>query len=80
MHDVLNWSEKQFKSLGFGERAEELALNLVSSMQGMHLLTHTFKEPKLAHRQTKTLMIWLDSLIASKKSHAGASQNAEAMA
>jgi AcrR family transcriptional regulator len=73
LHDVLNWAEKQFKSLGFGDRAEELALNLVSSMQGMHLLTHTFKEPKLAHRQTKTLLSWIDSLVTSKKIHAGSS-------
>jgi AcrR family transcriptional regulator len=80
LHDVLNWTEKQFKSLGFGEKAEELALNLISSMQGMHLLTHTFKDPKLAHRQTKTLLSWLDNIIGSKKSHSGASQESvEAM-
>jgi AcrR family transcriptional regulator len=75
LHDVLNWAEKQFKSLGLNERAEEFALNLVSSMQGMHLLTHTFKEPKLAHRQTKTLLSWLDSIVASKKSHSGATSH-----
>lgn len=74
LHDVLTWAGKQFKTLGFGEKSEELALNLVSSVQGMHLLTHTFKEPKLAHIQTKTLLAWLDNLVASKKSHAGTNQ------
>ena len=80
LHDVLNWTEKQFKTLGFGDRSEELALNLVSSVQGMHLLTHTFKDPKMAHRQTKTLLSWLDSLVAFKKSHAGSSMHEKAEA
>ncbi len=81
LHDVLNWTEKQFKSLGFGDRAEEFALNLVSSVQGMHLLTHTFKDPKMAQRQTKTLLAWLDGLVASKKSSVGGSiqEKAEAI-
>lgn len=66
LHDILQWSETQFRSLGFAERAEEYALNLVSSIQGMHLLTHTFKDPKLAKRQTDTLLAWLEQTIGMK--------------
>ena len=66
LHDILQWSETQFRSLGFAERAEEYALNLVSSIQGMHLLTHTFKDPKLAKRQTDTLLTWLEQTIGMK--------------
>ncbi len=67
LHDLLTWSETQFKSLGFGEKSYDLALNLVSNIQGMYLLTHTFKDPKLAIRQAKTIQDWLEKLIASSK-------------
>lgn len=66
LHDILQWSEKQFRSLGFADKAEEYALNLVSSIQGMHLLTHTFKDPKLAKRQTDTLLAWLEQTLGMK--------------
>ena len=60
LYDLLQWTEAQFKALGFSDKAEEYALSLVSSIQGMHLLTHTFKDPKFANRQIVTLMNWLE--------------------
>lgn len=66
LHDILQWSETQFRALGFADRAPEYALNLVSSIQGMHLLTHTFKDPKLAKRQTETLLSWLEQTLGMK--------------
>lgn len=65
LHDMLNWAESQFKHLGFGEASEDLALNLVSSVQGTYLLTHTFKDPKLANRQSKSIMTWLNSMLTN---------------
>src|ERR1700722_4446644 len=32
LHDLLSWSEAQFKSLGLGEKSSDYALNLVSSI------------------------------------------------
>lgn len=66
LHDILEWSETQFRSLGAGDRAAEYALNLVSSIQGMYLLIHTFKDPKLAKRQTETLLAWLEQTLGMK--------------
>lgn len=66
LHDILQWTETQFKNLGFADKAEEYALNLVSSIQGMHLLTHTFKDPKLAQRQTETLLNWMEKTLGKK--------------
>lgn len=66
LHDILQWSEAQFTSLGFADRAQEYALNLVSNIQGMHLLTHTFKDPKLAQRQIETLLSWLEQTLGMK--------------
>lgn len=66
LHDILEWTEKQFRALGYADKAADYALNLVSSIQGMHLLTHTFKDPQLAKRQTETLLSWLESTLGMK--------------
>lgn len=66
LHDVLQWSEEQFRSLGLGDKSAGLSLNLISSIQGMYLLTHTFKDPKLAHRHCDELKSWLE-LLANRK-------------
>lgn len=66
LHDVLVWSEEQFKALGLEQKAPGLALNLISSIQGMFLLTHTFKDPKLAQRQCEELKTWLE-MLANRK-------------
>jgi len=65
LHDIMQWAERQFRLIGHGDNSAEYALNLVSTIQGMYLLTHTFKDPKFAERQTETLMEWLNSLIGS---------------
>lgn len=67
LHDMLTWCESQFRALGQGDKSTDLALNLISGIQGMHLLTHTFKDPKMATRQAKTIQEWLDKLPASSK-------------
>lgn len=79
LYDILQWTEAQFKSLGFGGIAEKHALNLVSGIQGMHLLTHTFKDPKLANGQTSTLLEWLDLILKAAK-QAGTTTAAQAEA
>lgn len=66
LHDILNWSEEQFKALGLTDKASELALNFISTLQGMFLLTHTFKDPKLAQNQSKELKVWLETLANRK--------------
>ena len=67
LHDSLNWCETQFRSLGFGERSADMALNMISNIQGIYLLTHTFKDPKLALRQAATLQDWLEKSLSSAK-------------
>lgn len=66
LFDTLHWVEAQFSSLGFEAQAQNYALHLVSSIQGMHLLAHTFKDPNLAVRQIKTLEAWLESLTSRR--------------
>lgn len=60
MHDIVKWVEKQFNALGKeNESASRLAEYLVSGIQGMTLLTLTFKEPGCMERQRVTLEDWL---------------------
>lgn len=66
LHDILQWSEEQFRALRLEDKAAGLALNLISNVQGMYLLTHTFKDPKLAQRQSEELKIWLEGLANRK--------------
>lgn len=60
MHDIVKWAEKQFRSLGKEqEQSVRLAEYLVSGIQGMTLLTLTFKEPECMDRQRANLENWL---------------------
>ncbi len=67
LHDVLKWSEEQFRALSFDEETSSRhALNLYSGVQGTFLLTHTFKDPKIAQRQCAELQSWLEMLADRK--------------
>jgi len=59
MLDILQWTEKQFTELGKGERAAQLATHYVACIQGMSLLSLTFKEPKYMEYQSHSLQEWL---------------------
>jgi len=64
LHDTLVWFEEQFKALGIADKAQEYSLSLLSSIQGIYLLAHTFKDPKIATRQSQILEAWLASVLA----------------
>lgn len=59
MSDILKWVESQFQAMGKGERSAQLASYFLAGIQGMNLLTLTFKEPKFMERQSVTLENWL---------------------
>ncbi len=61
MHRTLTWVEAQFTTLGKGEQSTVLAKYLLSSLQGVSLLTLTFKDPNLINRQSKNLEQWLEA-------------------
>lgn len=62
MHEIMNWCEKQFASLGKGEKSKQLAMILVSSIQGISLLTLTFKNPTYTSQQADYLLNWLETV------------------
>jgi AcrR family transcriptional regulator len=63
LHDQINWAEIQFKAMGLGDKSADYALHLVSSVQGIFLLTHTFKDPKLVSRQAVAVQEWLERVV-----------------
>jgi AcrR family transcriptional regulator len=62
MGAVLGWTEQQFRELGKKTESADLALHLVTVLQGASLLTHTFNKPDLVLRETTRLKKWVDSL------------------
>lgn len=63
MNEIILWCEKQFKALGKSdEDSSKLALNLVASLQGINLITLTFKDTSYVSRQGQYLNQWLAAL------------------
>lgn len=60
--NMLGWLEIQFQAIGHGEDAADLALHLVSALQGVSLLTHTFQNPDLMLRECVRLKEWIETL------------------
>jgi AcrR family transcriptional regulator len=59
---LLAWLAAQFHLLGKGDESSDLALHLLSALEGASLLTHTFRSPDLMLRETTRLQNWLASL------------------
>lgn len=63
MQDMITWTENQFVLMGRSkEDAHRLAEHFIANIQGMNLLTLTFKEPHFCMRQSQALISWLDTL------------------
>jgi len=57
----IDWAERQFRAMGRRD-ARDLAVALISSYQGIALLTNTFRDPELMAREGRRLERWIDSL------------------
>jgi hypothetical protein len=55
----MRWLEAQFRALGKGPAAKDLALHFVAVWQGALLLAHTFNDPQVASREVIQLKRWL---------------------
>lgn len=63
LKSVLYWCETQFKEMGKSEQsARTLALSLLSGLQGISLLTLTFKDPEVIKQQSECLIDWLETI------------------
>ena len=59
----LDWAETQFLLLGKTEpEARDLAVDLISSLQGTYVLTASFRSPALLERKLQRLEMWIRTL------------------
>lgn len=58
----LDWATEQFRQLGKGEQAADLALHFVSGVQGMSLLAHAFGDAGIVDREVRNLRGWLQAV------------------
>ena len=63
MQRVLQWCDQQFQALGkTPEEASQLSLSLVSSIQGINLITLTFNDPNYLNQHGQYLNHWIEKL------------------
>lgn len=60
--ESLKWLEAQFRQIGRGSESRDLAVHLLSALEGASLLTHTFHDPRLVTRESNRLKQWVRSL------------------
>lgn len=56
------WLIRQFEALGFGDEADTLALHFLGRAQGITVITHVYRDPKLLHHEIGLLRDWLTRL------------------
>ncbi len=59
---TIGWAEEQFREMGHGSQARDLAVDLLASYQGSALLANTLRDPKILSTTTRRLDRWIDSL------------------
>jgi AcrR family transcriptional regulator len=59
--ELLAWLAAQFRALGKGEESTDLALHLLSAVEGAILLTQSFHTSAYIEREARCLMQWLRS-------------------
>lgn len=56
----LDWAARQFHHLGKNEQeADDLAFDLIASLQGIYLLSNSFRSPELLERKLQRLEAWV---------------------
>ena len=59
----LDWVAEQFQYMGRNEQeAKDLAIDLISSLQGAFLLSNCFHSPELLERKLQRLETWIRAL------------------
>lgn len=63
MRLCLNWTQQQFEMLNKpAQESARLAEHFIANIEGMNLLTLTFKDAAFCQRQSQAITLWIDSL------------------
>lgn len=60
--ESLTWLEEQFRALGREQESPDLAVHLLSALQGVSLLAHSFGDPNYVVREAQRLKNWIRAL------------------
>lgn len=60
--ELLQWFETQFHALGAKADAHGLAVHLLSALQGIAVLAHTLRDPKIVIGEAERLQGWIQTL------------------
>ncbi len=60
--ELLGWLETQFRLLGKGDESPDLAIHLLSAIEGVSLLALTFHDPEHVVRESRYLQQWVRGL------------------
>ena len=60
--EPLAWIEDQFRADGHGDDSRGFAIHLLSALQGVSVLAHGSREPKLVVMETSRLLDWIRAL------------------
>jgi AcrR family transcriptional regulator len=60
--ELLAWMERQFLALGAKDDGRALAVHLLSALQGVSVLAHTFHDPEMVAIEAARLKRWIDAI------------------
>mgnify|MGYP002133375043 CR=1 FL=1 len=67
LQEIISWCETRFTALSKTDKARKLVMVFVSRLQGISLLTLTFKNRNYTNQQTEYLVNWLEALAKGVK-------------
>jgi TetR/AcrR family transcriptional repressor of nem operon len=59
---LLTWIETQFRAMGKADESQELAVHLLSAIEGASLLSHSFHNSRYVSREADRLIEWVRAL------------------
>lgn len=68
---IIGWAEEQFREMGHGSQARDLAIDLLAAYQGNALLANTLRDPKILSGAARRLDRWIDGVCADRQTMPG---------
>ena len=60
--ELLTWLRTQFEALDKGTDSQELAVHLLSALQGIAVIAHALNDPEVVEMESKRLQEWVRTL------------------
>ncbi len=67
---IIDWAEAQFRELGRGTQARELAVDLLAAYEGSALLANTMRDPDILSEASRRIDRWIDAQSAPRTGNA----------